>query len=336
MNQLSQTAKSVGVSEAAFSTSRDVPTVSVVVPSYNHAAYVAFCLRSIMQQTLSPLELLVIDDGSIDDSPKIIEQVLLGCSFRSELIVRENRGLSVTLNQGLTRVSGKYFAYLGSDDVWLPNFLAERTTLLQRRPGAVLGYGHAYLIDERNNIIDCTSHWADYLDGNVQNMLLRTTAPMSPTVLYDREALARHGWNEQSRLEDYELYLRLSSEGEFAFDPSVLAAWRWHQENASWNQEMMLAEQLAAQHRVREQLKLGYQELEKLQRQIRFHRAEDFLRLGDKSRALALMLENLRGANSPFVIARMLVRLLIPNAFMQMRQQKRHNRNIARFGSIKI
>src|SRR5438445_4853881 len=101
-------------------------SISVVVPSYNHARFVEKCLRSIMKQTLPPRELIVIDDGSTDDSPRVIEHTLKDCPFPCELIARSNRGLSATLNEGSKITHGHYFAYLGSDDLWLPLFLEAR------------------------------------------------------------------------------------------------------------------------------------------------------------------------------------------------------------------
>src|SRR6267142_5074718 len=184
-------------------------TVSVVVPSYNHAQFIETTLRSIMKQTLWPAKLLVIDDGSSDNSPAVIDRVLADCPFPCELVARGNRGLSATLNEGFARTSGEYFAYLGSDDLWLPDFLNARVSLLESQHGAVLAYGHAYFIDEQNTIIDCTADWARYADGDVREMLLQTTAPMSPTVLYRREALEQNRWDEESKLEDYDLFLRL-------------------------------------------------------------------------------------------------------------------------------
>jgi alpha-1,3-rhamnosyltransferase len=312
-----------------------VPTVSVVVPSFNHAQYIEFTLRSIMKQTLSPSELIVIDDGSSDDSVAVVERVLSDCHFPCELLVRKNRGLSVTLNEGLERSRGRYFAYLGSDDVWLPGFLAARISLLESRPEAVLAYGHAYFIDEDNRIIDSTSDWATYLDGDVREMLLRrTTAPMSPTVVYRRKALDQQRWNETSKLEDYDLYLRLGELGSFAFDPQPLSAWRWHSANTSWDQEFMLREQLKSQRDAA--LRSGWtdKEVEALQRTTRFSRAEDFLRVGEKSKALSLMLNNLGGANAK--LARMLLRLLIPTSIMKRRQRARQQAAFERYGKLEI
>ena len=131
----------------------------VTVPSYNHAPFVERCLRSIIGQTLQPKKLLVIDDGSKDGSPAIIENVLNDCPFDSELIARENRGLCSTLNEALELSDGKYFAYLGSDDLWLPSFLDEQTRLLDARPDSVLAFSHAYLIDENDDVFDSTAEW---------------------------------------------------------------------------------------------------------------------------------------------------------------------------------
>ncbi len=319
------------LSSAAYSEST---RVSVVVPSYNHASFVERTLRSIFRQTFAPAELLVIDDGSTDGSPKIIEPVLHDCPFPCELVARENRGLSATLNQGFARARGEYFAYLGSDDLWLPDFLRARVRLLESRPDAVLAYGHAYFIDEQNRIVDCTADWAHYADGDVREMLLQTIAPMSPTVLYRRDALEQQRWNEESKLEDYDLYLRLSAAGPFAFDPQVLSAWRRHGSNVSWDQALMLKEQLQAQRLGALRFGLTDDEIEKLQRATKFSRAEDFLRVGQKGKALRLLMHNWRGVRSPRETARILLRLLMPNSFIRGRERVRQRRTRERYGTL--
>jgi alpha-1,3-rhamnosyltransferase len=298
-------------------------SVSVVVPSYNHAKFIESCLRSIFGQTLQPSKLLVIDDGSKDDSTRVIESVLRDCPFACELIARENRGLSATLNQALSLMDGHYFAYLGSDDMWLADFLAARVKLLESRPSAVLGYGHTYFIDEKNKVVDCTAEWADYKDGDVRQMLLQTIGPMSSTVLYVRKFLARHGWNTEARLEDYELYLRLSLDGEFAFDPGVRSAWRQHEKNASRNQGMMLDEHVSALQRVAPSFGIQQPELDKLIKIIRFNRAEDFLRIGDKRKAAQLFFDNLSGLQASRLLP-MMGRFLLPySAVSWMRKRKK-------------
>jgi len=315
---------------------REGTRVSVVVPSYNHASFVASTLRSIFRQTLVPAELLVIDDGSTDSSPKIIDTVLHDCPFPCEFVARQNRGLSATLNEGFARTGGDYFAYLGSDDLWLPDFLQARVSLLESRRDAVLGYGHAFLIDKQNAIVDCTADWANYADGDARAMLLETTAPMSPTVLYRRTALAEHHWNEESKLEDYDLYLRLSSTGDFAFDARILSAWRRHSSNVSGDQTLMLEEQLRAQRKGALSFGLTDEQIDELQTTTRFRRAEDFLRVGQKSPALSLMVNNWRGVNSPRAATRMLLRLLAPNSFMRGRARVRQRNAHKRYGRIDV
>jgi glycosyltransferase involved in cell wall biosynthesis len=240
------------------------------------------------------------------------------------------------LNEGFERTRGQYFAYLGSDDLWLPDFLKARVRLLESRPDAVLAYGHAYLIDEQSHIVDCTADWARYTDGDARGMLLQTTAPMSPTVLYRREALERQRWNEAAKLEDYDLYLRLSAAGPFAFDAQVLAAWRRHESNVSRDQRLMLDEQLQAQREAALRFGLTEPEIVVLQRATRFSRAEDFLRIGEKSQALGLMMHNLRGVSSARATARMLARFLIPNSFMRGRARVRQRKAHERYGTINI
>jgi alpha-1,3-rhamnosyltransferase len=311
-------------------------SVSVVVPSYNHGPFIEATLLSIMKQTLAPAELLVIDDGSSDNSPLVIERALKDCSFPCELIVRGNRGLCATLNEGFERTRGDYFAYLGSDDLWLPGFLSARVNRLRARAEVVLAYGHTYFIDEDNRIIDSTADWAHYVDGDVREMLMQTTAPMSPTVLYRRSALEHERWDEESALEDYDLYLRLSVEGAFAFDPRVLSAWRRHSSNVSWDQTLMLEAQLKAQRQGAMRFGLTEDRIEALQRTTKFNRAEDFLRVGQKSTALSLMMKNLGGIKSARTTTRMLVRLLIPNLFMRGRARVRQRKAFERYGSIVV
>jgi alpha-1,3-rhamnosyltransferase len=309
--------------------------VSVVVPSYNHAPFVAATLRSVFEQTHAPARLLVIDDGSRDDSPRVIEKTLKDCPFPCELISRANRGLCATLNEGLSKTVGSYFAYLASDDLWLPDFLAARVATLEERARAVLAYGHAFIIDERGRVEDCTRDWAAYADGDARRMLLAETyAPMNPTVLYRRAPLEQHGWNERARLEDYELYLRLSAEGEFAFDSRVLSAWRRHGANTSRDFVWMIEARLEAQHNAAPHLGLGEKELERYQRALNFAGAEDLLRLGDKRRALRFLRHGLNGAPGARALARVALRLAVPYALVKRRRLRRQADAARRYGKV--
>lgn len=298
------------------------PEVFVFVPSYNHAPFIETCLRSIFSQTKKPRKLLVIDDGSRDESVAVIERVLKDCPFDSELIARENRGLCRTLNEGFAASEGDYFAYIGSDDLWLPDFLKARVELLEKRRKAVLAYGHAFLMDENGTIFDSTAEytdsWGDYPDGDVREMLLQGIAPVSSTVVYRRSAVEGLMWNESARLEDYEMYLKLMMRGEFAFDPAVLSVWRHHRYNTSGDRLLMLREVLAAQQRNREAIGLSDNEFVRLAERVKFKYARMELQYGQKLSALRLAKESWRGAESAFQLLRFGLRLFVPMAAVNL------------------
>lgn len=310
------------------------PEVFVTVPSYNHAPFVEKCLRSIIGQTLTPKKLLVIDDGSSDGSPAIIERVLKDAAFDCELIARENRGICATLNQALELSNGEYFAYLGSDDIWLPAFLDEQTKLLIGRPKALLAFSHAYLIDEQDRIFDSTAEWTDFADGDLRPMLLRGVVFSSPGVIYRRSALAKHRWNEDSRLEDYEMYLKLSVDGEFARNSRILCAWRQHGVNASTDLPRMFPELIAAQDRVAPVLGIKRDELDEMQARMKFEAVPNFVRHGFRREAAQLFLENLTGATSISQILRTAFRLAIPASLMRWNRERKRRNAIQRNGRL--
>jgi alpha-1,3-rhamnosyltransferase len=308
--------------------------VFVCVPSYNHAAYLEQCLRSIIAQTSQPRKLLVIDDGSRDDSVKIAERILKDCPFDTEMIARENRGLCRTLNEAFAISQGKYFAYLGSDDLWLPEFLEARAELLDRRENAVLAYGHAYLIDDAGNAFDATTNytdtWANYPDGDAREMILNGGAPISSTVVYRRSALENVEWNSDARLEDYEMYLRLMTRGEFAFDPRTMSAWRRHEANTSADRLMMLDELLAAHERNFQSLGTRREEMTIVQQRIKFLYAQMELQHGNKSGALRLAAESWRGT-SIGQLFKFYLRMLVPMSLIERRRRSRRQMNVKEF-----
>jgi alpha-1,3-rhamnosyltransferase len=313
-----------------------IPSVTVLVPSYNHAPFIERTLRSIFKQSLPPKKLIVIDDGSKDESVTVIERALAECPFDNHLIIQENKGLSATLNKGFALSNGEYFAYLGSDDVWLPQFLEKRTALLESRPSAVLAFGHAYLIDEDDRIIDNTQSWTSFADGDLLPFLLRGEIPASPTVVYRAVALKNERWNENAALEDYELYLKLCKQGEFALDSSVLSAWRQHGWNTSSDFPLMIEEWIAAQDRTLDKLGMTRAELDKVQTELRFNTAFEYVRHGRKKEAFRLMRENLSGAGSPVRVAQLLMRLATPKSLFAWNRKRKKERSIQRHGKLNI
>ncbi len=313
-----------------------MPEVFTFVPSYNHAPFVERCLQSIIKQTLKPRNLLVIDDGSKDNSPQIIEKVLSDCHFDCELIVRENRGLCATLNEGFSHCNTEFFAYLGSDDVWLPTILEKRVKLLEKRQTTVLSFGHAYLIDEYDRIIDSTADYTDFADGDMLPLLLRGIIFPSSSVVYRSSALEKHGWNENSLLEDYELYLKLAADGEFAFDKNILSAWRQHGGNVSGDFPLMLEEWINAQNRLFQKLNIRREELGRIQTELKFDAVLSYVRHGRRREAVRLFAENLSGAKSVSQIGKTIFRLSIPQTLFQWNRRRKKRKAIENYGKLEI
>ena len=310
--------------------------VSAVVPSYNHAKFIERTLRSIFAQTRRPEKLIVIDDGSNDESPTVIERVLADSPIDVEFRVRPNRGLSATLNEAFALTDTKYFAYIGSDDVWLPEFLEQQTTLLESRPNAVIAFSHAYLIDAEDRIIDRTDNWTEFADGQMLPLLLRGQIFSSPGVLYRRASLERHSWNDDSILEDYELYLKLSADGEFARNQNVLCGWRQHGSNVSGDFPRMMNEWIAAQNRVAESLNITREELDDIQERLRFESVAGFVRGGRRGEALKLFRENIGGAASASQAAAMLLRIAVPRPLFEWNRRRKLDAAVRKYGRLEM
>jgi hypothetical protein len=165
-------------------------------------------------------------------------------------------------------------------------------------------------------------------------LLLSGTIFSSPGVLYRRSALEKHRWNEAARLEDYEMYLRLSGEGDFARNPEILAAWRQHGVNASTNLPVMFPEMIAAQDRVAPQLGLTRDELIRSQRMMKFEAAENFVRHGFRREAVRLFIENIRGASSLSRILSTAFRLAVPQSLFQWNRRRKRRNAAMRFGKL--
>jgi alpha-1,3-rhamnosyltransferase len=303
----------------------------VFVPSYNHAQFVERCLRSVFAQTHPPSFLLVIDDGSSDNSASVIDHVLEDCPFPTEFIVRPNRGLGATLNQALEHGSEPLFAYLGSDDEWHPNRLKEAVRAFEGAVRAVASFGDCLLIDERDRIMNVAvfaslegrrrlpwSHSAQVPMVNLESLLRFRTIPLSPTVTYRRQAVEQFGWNETSRTEDYEMYMLLAAVGDFVYIDQPLGSWRLHAGNTSKDLEVMLEAALTAQVRVARRLGVSPTALRHYQRCVRYSYGEYFLRAGRWRRGVSLTIGNLSGApSSASAIVERGARLALPSVLVQ-------------------
>jgi glycosyltransferase involved in cell wall biosynthesis len=126
------------------------PLVSVIIPVYQSAATVAESLQSVIDQTYSHLEILVVDDGSMDQSISICEQF---DDSRIRILHQQNRGLAGARNTGIRQAHGEFLGFLDSDDLWLPTKVERHVAHLQARPEVGVSFSRSGFIDESSKPI---------------------------------------------------------------------------------------------------------------------------------------------------------------------------------------
>jgi len=125
-----------------------MPEVSVIVPSYNHARFIRKAVESVLTQTLTDLELIVVDDGSEDDSLQILSKIQ---DPRIIVLPQSNQGAHQAINRGLHRASGKYLAILNSDDYYHPERLEKTCAILKIQPDTGLVASYIQIIDQADH-----------------------------------------------------------------------------------------------------------------------------------------------------------------------------------------
>ncbi len=189
------------------------PLISVVMPAYNSGKYLRQAIDSILQQTLTDFEFIIINDGSSDDT----EQIILSYSDPRIVYVKNevNRGLIVTLNRGLEYVKGKYVARMDGDDVSLSNRFQKQLEYLEKNTKTDVLATCVTLIDEHEKDI---GSWAeDKQHTNAHS--IRKSLPVNnciahPTVMAKSEVMLKYKYNDEQKLsEDYDLWLRITADG---------------------------------------------------------------------------------------------------------------------------
>ena len=212
------------------------PLVSAIVPSYNHARYVEGALRSVLSQSWAgPLEVVVVDDGSRDDSPELLRRIAEQ-DPRVRLELRENRGISATFNRGLELARGEWVAYCCSDDRWQPEHLARALAALEADPAAIVSYGRARLVDAEERLHPGERIFADIREREPLRRLLEEGNGLCfvGAVFKRQAALDAGGFDlELGVLQDYDLWLRLARVGPAVHVLEPTVDFRWDGGNAS-------------------------------------------------------------------------------------------------------
>lgn len=209
-----------------------LPLVSVVMPAYNGARFIEAAIRSVMAQTMPEWELLVLDDGSADNTCAIAEGLAAEDARIRLLPNEENMGVARTRNRGISLCRGRYVAFLDCDDCWLPHKL-ELQLERMRQTGAGLCYCSYGIMDQHGE-----RSRRDYLVPETVDLkgLLRENVIGCSTVVLDLERLGDVRFRTDFYHEDYVLWLTLLQEDCLAAGcPEVLARWRLVENSRSFN-----------------------------------------------------------------------------------------------------
>jgi glycosyltransferase involved in cell wall biosynthesis len=221
-------------------------TVSVVVPAYNSDEFVGEAVESALSQTYPPIEVIVVDDGSTDDTARVLE--LLG--DRIKLVRQENAGVAAARNTGIAVARGELFAFLDADDAWVPEKLDRQVQIHAQNPQ--IGLTHCGLVEVDRRLKPLRERLAGLEgDGVYLKMLYgqgdRLHASGS-TMMVSRAAIDAVGDFDASLppSEDWELMYRVAKQFRVGFVPEPLVLYRQHPDNAHRNiprqeRSMMLA-----------------------------------------------------------------------------------------------
>lgn len=189
------------------------PRVTVLMPAYNAGKYIAEAIQSVLEQDFSDYELLIVDDGSCDDTRGIIDGFRDG---RIRVLEQENKGISAALNAGLSEARGYYIARFDADDSCLPQRLSRQTAFLDANPGYVLtGSEVEYMTEKGEHLFNyrCLA----YSHHEILKEMGRSCPFIHSSVMYKKkEVLAAGGYSPYAyNFEDYLLWVKLEAAGKF-------------------------------------------------------------------------------------------------------------------------
>lgn len=218
--------------------------VSIIVPVYNGGRHILSALATVRAQTFTGWELIVVDDGSTDDTAARLAQS--PPDQRQQVIHQANAGRSGARNRGLASAQGDIIAFLDVDDTWNSSYLTQMCAALDQAPGAVAAFCGWQYSDESDRplpqVVFLTQRDVSRLD---QELIWRNSIPSSSLVARRRALLQVGGFDETlDACEDWDLWLRLKSQGTFVAVPRALMRYRAHAESTTENVAVMERDRL--------------------------------------------------------------------------------------------
>lgn len=206
-----------------------MPRVSVIIPAYNAASYTIEAIESVLNQTFKDFEIIVVDDGSTDNTKKLLQPYIDCCKI--DYIYKENGGASSARNMGIKASKGQYIACLDCDDLWMPDKLKICMEFLDKNPEVGLVYTRAFFIDVHGNIVRISGGCC--YSGMVFEKLIGNNFIINSTPIVKKECFAKVGLFDESIFypADWDMWLRISEHYPVAYIDTILTKYRIREGN---------------------------------------------------------------------------------------------------------
>jgi glycosyltransferase involved in cell wall biosynthesis len=214
-------------------TSPNTPKISIIIPAYNCEKTIELTVESVLRQTFTDFELIIVNDGSEDLTLDVISQIT---DSRIKVFSFENAGGNVSRNRGLKYAVGEFVSFLDADDMWTADKLASQFTVLQENPQAAVAYSWTDYIDENGEFV--VSGRRIIANGNIyENLLTTNFLENGSNPLIRKEAvIVLNGFDESLKAaQDWDMWLRLAFKFEFVCVPSVQILYRISHNSVSSN-----------------------------------------------------------------------------------------------------
>ncbi|MBD2778481.1 glycosyltransferase family 2 protein [Iningainema tapete] len=199
--------------------------VSVIIPAYNAMTYLPKTLESVLQQTFTDFEVLIINDGSSDNIVQWAEQIV---DSRVKLISQENQRLAAARNTGIAHAQGEYIAFLDADDLWEPTKLEKQVRCLEEHPKVGLVHSWTLLVDSEGKVTGKVLK--SQIEGDAWQQIVQKNTVVVSSVIVRSSCLETVGVFDRDLhyCEDYDMWIRLASRYPFAVVKEPLTRYRLH------------------------------------------------------------------------------------------------------------
>lgn len=286
--------------------------ISVITPTYNRARFLPAAVASVLSQTFGDFELIIVDDGSEDNTPDVLKPFF--ADRRVRYVYQENQGQSHARNLALKQATGDFIAFLDSDDVWARDKLEKQLAVFRANSEVDIVHGDEAIINEQGSVVSLQN--MRRYSGRITRYLLADNSVSITTALVRRRCFDEMGGFDTSVgvADDYELWLRFSARYCYQYEPGIVASYRVMADQISSDKRR----RYAANERIIQQFLARYGEVlspgERRWGLARFYcrKARYFASAGERGKAVGAIAGALHNAPLDSVVWRALYRVAVP------------------------